>query len=125
MANHPETELGPYVRGELAPSERERVARHLEACPDCRQDAERVRALLTELGHSVPVAPAVNWGRYRAELRLKLDARRARRRAWWSRPLPLALRGAAWLAALAGSKSGPFGSVAGVVKCDVLAKGQP
>ena len=91
MANHPETELGPYVRGELAPSERERVARHLEACPDCRQDAERVRALLTELGHSVPVAPAVNWGRYRAELRLKLDARRARRRAWWSRPLPLAL----------------------------------
>lgn len=91
MANHPETELGPYVRGELAPSERERVARHLEACPECRRDAEGVRALLTELGRSVPVVPAVNWGRYRAELRLKLDARRARRRAWWSRPLPLAL----------------------------------
>jgi anti-sigma factor RsiW len=91
MANHPETELGPYVRGELAPSERLRVARHLEACPDCRLDAEALRALMTELAHSVPVPPAVNWGRYRAELRLKLDARRAPGRAWWSRPLPLAL----------------------------------
>ena len=36
MARHPESELVPYVRGELTPPERERVARHLEDCPDCR-----------------------------------------------------------------------------------------
>ncbi len=91
MANHPETELAPYVRGELAPADRERVARHLDGCPDCRQDAEGMRALLHQLAHSVPAAPGINWGSYRAELREKLEARRARRRAWWRRPLPLAL----------------------------------
>ena len=39
----------------------------------------------------MPVPPAVNWGGYRAELREKLTARSARRRVWWSRPLPLVL----------------------------------
>lgn len=91
MANHPDTELVPYVRGELAPAERERVARHLDDCPDCRQDAEALRELLANLSRSVPAAPGVNWRSYRAELRLKLDARRARRHTWWTRPLPLAL----------------------------------
>ncbi len=89
MARHPESELVPYVRGELTPPERERVARHLEDCPDCRQDADGLRELLAKLSRSVPVPPAVNWGGYRAELREKLTARRARRRAWWGRPLPL------------------------------------
>ena len=32
----------------------------------------------------------MNWARYRAELREKLDARRARRVWWWS-PVPVAL----------------------------------
>src|SRR5258708_18829413 len=91
MARHPESELVPYVRGELTPPERERVTRHLEDCPDCRQDADGLRDLLAKLSRSVPVPPAVNWGGYRAELREKLTARRARRRAWWGRPLPLAL----------------------------------
>jgi len=91
MADHPETELVPYVRGELAPAERERVTRHLDECPDCRQDAEGLRELLMKLSRSVPVEPRVNWGSYRAELRDKLAARRARRRAWWSQPLPVAL----------------------------------
>src|SRR5260370_41688086 len=91
MARHPESEVGPYVRGELRPQERERVARHLEDCPDCRQDADGLRDLLAKLSRSVPVPPAVNWGGYRAELREKLTARSARRRVWWSRPLPLVL----------------------------------
>ena len=46
MARHPDTDLVPYLRGELPPAERERVARHLEECPDCKQDAEVLRDLL-------------------------------------------------------------------------------
>jgi anti-sigma factor RsiW len=91
MATHPDTDLVPYLRGELEPAERERIARHLDDCPECRQDAEGLRELLSRLAASTPVPPAVSWGRYRAELREKLDARRARRPGWWRRPLPLAL----------------------------------
>lgn len=91
MAKHPEIELVPYVRGELAPADRERVARHLDDCPDCRQDAAGLRELLARLSSTAPAAPEVHWGGFRAELREKLDARRARRRAWWGRPLPWAL----------------------------------
>lgn len=91
MANHPETELVEYVRGELAPADRERVALHLEACPDCRQDADGLRELLGQLARALPAAPGVTWGGYRAELKEKLEARRARRRAWWGRPVTLAL----------------------------------
>ncbi|MGH7275956.1 MAG: anti-sigma factor family protein [Candidatus Rokuibacteriota bacterium] len=90
MANHLETDLVPYVRGELDPAERERVARHLDECADCRQDADDLRELLSKLALSAPPAPAIHWGRYRAELGEKLEARRARR-AWWGRPLPLVL----------------------------------
>jgi anti-sigma factor RsiW len=90
MANHPETELVPYVRGELAPADRERVAHHLDDCPDCRQDAEDLRELLSQLTRTAPLPPALHWGRWRAELGEKLEARRARARAWWWRPLPLA-----------------------------------
>jgi anti-sigma factor RsiW len=91
MANHPETELVDYVRGELAPADRERVALHLEGCADCRQDAEGLRELLGRLARAVPAAPGISWGSYRAELREKLEARRARRHAWWGRPVTLAL----------------------------------
>ena len=90
MAEHPDTDLVPYLRGELAPAERERVARHLEECPDCRQDTEQLRDLLDQVARSIGQPPDVNWARYRAELREKLDARRARRAWWWS-PVPVAL----------------------------------
>jgi len=90
MAKHPDTDLVPYLRGELAPAERERVARHLEECPDCRQDTEQLRDLLDQVARSIGQPPDVNWARYRAELREKLDARRARRVWWWS-PVPVAL----------------------------------
>ena len=33
---HPETALVPYVKDELAPAERARVATHLEGCDGCR-----------------------------------------------------------------------------------------
>ena len=90
MAKHPETDLVPYLRGELPPAERERVARHLDECPDCRQDTDQLRELLGELSRSIAEPPAVNWARYRAELRAKLEARRGRR-AWWWQPVPMAM----------------------------------
>jgi anti-sigma factor RsiW len=90
MARHPENDLVPYLRGELPPAERERVARHLDECPDCRQDTEVLRDLLGNLARAIGQPPEVNWARYRAELREKLDVRRARI-GWWRRPMPLAL----------------------------------
>lgn len=90
MATHPDTDLVPYLRGELPPADRERVARHLEDCPDCRRDTVELRGLLGDLARSVVQPPALNWTRYRAELGEKLEARRGRR-AWWRRPMPLAL----------------------------------
>lgn len=90
---HPETELIPYLRGELPPPDRERVATHLEGCADCRRALEAFRGLLEELERSVPRPPEVHWGRYRAELRAKVEdrARAQARRWWWLRPVPVAL----------------------------------
>ena len=90
MARHPDDDLVPYLRGELPPAERERVARHLEECSDCKEDIEVLRDLLGNVAHAIGQPPAVNWARYRAELREKLDARRART-VWWRRPMPLTL----------------------------------
>jgi len=52
---------------------------------------EQFRDILDELARTVPTPPDVHWGRYRAELREKLEARLVRRRARWWRPAPLAL----------------------------------
>src|SRR3989475_10640692 len=52
---------------------------------------EQFRDILDELARAAPTPPDVHWGRYRAELREKLEARRVRRRAPWWRPVPLAL----------------------------------
>ena len=90
MAKHPDDDLVPYLRGELPPAERERVARHLAECPDCQQDTEVLRDLLGNLAHAIGQPPAVSWARYRAELREKLEARRGRT-VWWRRPMPMAL----------------------------------
>ena len=53
-------------------------------------DFEKDRDIVDDLARSIPAPPEVHWGRYRAELSEKLEARR-RRRAWWPRPVPLAL----------------------------------
>lgn len=90
---HPERELIAYMRDELAPPDRERVADHLQACADCRRTEEAFREALNDLGRSVPPPPAIHWGRYRAELRAKLEDRvhqgRRDRWGWWLRPVPL------------------------------------
>ena len=52
---------------------------------------------MDDLARSAPPAPAVHWGRYRAEVRERIE-RRTRRPAeawrWWLRPVPTALAAA-------------------------------
>jgi anti-sigma factor RsiW len=89
MDTHPETALVPFAKDELAPDERARVQAHLAACEACRRALADVRAVLVELA-AAPAPPAPHWGRYRVELRARIDARaRAPRR--WQRPMPIAV----------------------------------
>jgi anti-sigma-K factor RskA len=91
---HPETKLTGYVTETLPPAERARVAAHLDACADCRRAVEESRTVLAELAAGVPSPPPIDWGRYRADLRARVQAgpRRAYpRRAWWARPMPAVL----------------------------------
>lgn len=73
---HPETEIVPYLRGELNAADRERLTRHLDTCAECRQTASTYQALLEDLSRAIPAPPEVHWGRYRAELRDRLERRR-------------------------------------------------
>ena|SRR5689334_11041702 len=82
---HPETELIPFLRGELAPADHERVAAHVAACGECRGAIEESRLVLDALAARQPAPPALNWGRYQAELRGRAAAPPRR---WWTRPVP-------------------------------------
>lgn len=95
--DHPRTALIPYLRGELAASERDIVDAHLAACASCRVERDAYADLLLDLHRSAPDVPAVDWARWNAELRARL-VRRARRR--WLAPLPLSAAGLAVAAAL-------------------------
>jgi anti-sigma factor RsiW len=97
---HPTTDLLAHLRGELTPAEHERVTAHLAGCAECRREQAAFRTILTGLAVAPAPVEEPHWGRYRAELHEKLDARRARSRGLWWRPLPWALSGAA-VAALA------------------------
>jgi len=81
---HPEGELTAYLTNALAPAERAHVEAHLQTCAECRRALEESRAVLA--GLAAPAVPEPEWGRYRAELRSRLDA--PTRRAWWARPMP-------------------------------------
>ena len=83
---HPETELIPYLHGELSAADHDRVAAHVAGCAECRQATEESRAVLDGLAARQPAAPAVDWGRYQADLRARAGARPSRR--WWARPVP-------------------------------------
>jgi anti-sigma factor RsiW len=76
--------LVPFIRGELAALERERVAGHLEGCAQCRLEAESLRSLLSELSARIDELPTPNWTVYGAQLRRKLAARTQPRARWWS-----------------------------------------
>jgi len=95
MNEHVQSDLIPYLRGELAPPERRRVEAHLAACAPCVEAKSAFARLMTELEGVAPVPPPVHWGAYRAELREKMERRTARpgQRGWWflgPAPVPLA-----------------------------------
>jgi anti-sigma factor RsiW len=85
---HPESELIAFVRGGLPPADRARVAAHLDGCAACRRAADESRVVLEALTAGVPAPPAVDWGRYQAELRARMAVPP---RAWWRRPVPTVL----------------------------------
>ena len=87
---HPETELIAYLKDELPRPSRATVERHLEGCAECRAALADFRTLLA--GVAATPAPQPAWQRYRAELRLRLEAQREQRRwAWLRRPFPMAV----------------------------------
>ena len=97
---HPETELIPYLRGELSADERARVGAHLEGCAQCRASAEASSAILTSLARVVDEVRDPDWTAYRAELTRKLRARQAGsatlRGRWRSRRADLRLPVFGW-----------------------------
>ncbi len=87
---HPTTDLIAYLQGELGAAKRERLEAHLASCADCRRERDAFAAILTALRASAPSPSEIQWGRWRAEVRGRLAARRGRQR-WWRRPVPVAL----------------------------------
>ena len=85
-SNHPETELIPYLRGELSAAERARVAAHLDGCAQCRESAQASSTILSRLARAVDDVREPEWADYRAELKRKLRAAQAGRSRgrWWA-----------------------------------------
>ena len=75
--NHPETELIPYLRGELSADESARVGTHLEGCAQCRATADASTAILSNLARVVDDVREPDWATYRGELKRKLRASQA------------------------------------------------
>lgn len=90
---HPKSELIAHLRGELTTADRERVDAHLAACDECRRARDAFGEILDALRASAPAPPEIHWGRWRAELQAKVEAR-GRRRRWWLSPVPIALSAA-------------------------------
>jgi anti-sigma factor RsiW len=105
---HVDTELIGYLKGELSPAEHEQVARHLDACGECRSAHDDFREILGQLQASVPEPPPIHWGRWRAELRARVEAARGRQRArWWGTWVGVPLAAAVAVAALVVSLDRP------------------
>ena len=87
-AIHPETELVPYLRGELNADERARVSAHLAQCAQCREAAESSAAILKNLASAVDGIREPDWVAYRSQLMHKLRASEASsgrvRGRWWA-----------------------------------------
>ena len=74
--------LGPYLLGELSVEEERELERHLEGCPRCRGELERIRQthnLLRQLAANEP--PAELEDRVLAQARGEIPARSGGR--WW------------------------------------------
>lgn len=107
---HPDVALVSYLRGELDAAGRRRVEAHLADCRECQEAASDFEAILERLAATTPPVPEPHWGRYRAEVRARLDARRRRR---WLQPMPVAMAAAATAAVVLtltlGGRIGPNG----------------
>ena len=73
--------LMAYLDGETAPAERERIDRHIESCPDCREEltllthmAAGLRSTLAQCT-TAPARPAETWLRIRERIRTTEPAR--------------------------------------------------
>jgi anti-sigma factor RsiW len=86
---HLESEIAPYLRGELSAAKRARVAAHLAGCARCRAEADAFAGALKSLASEVARLREPDWSAYRAELHRKIAARRDRpqsSRARWRQP---------------------------------------
>ncbi|MFZ2063020.1 MAG: zf-HC2 domain-containing protein [Candidatus Binatus sp.] len=75
--DHPDTEIVPYLRGELSADERARVGAHLEGCAQCRESADASAAMLENLARVVDDVREPDWAEYRGQLKRKLHASQA------------------------------------------------
>jgi len=87
LRRHPEADLIPWLRGELAGRERARLEAHLEDCEECHTQAQALTRTLGLIAREVAQLPTPEWGTFRAELRRKLAAREAPSRHWWHPPI--------------------------------------
>jgi anti-sigma factor RsiW len=74
-----------YLDGEVSESERSQIEAHLEACPDCARELERLQALQSGLWDAVPVGLEQLRLSRTAEQRIRARLRRGRERRG---PLP-------------------------------------
>lgn len=49
--------LWSYVAGELSDSESEKIEKHLQGCPSCRQEAEELSLIVASLNEEIPLPP--------------------------------------------------------------------
>src|SRR4029079_6308280 len=97
--------LGPYIDGELLPSEAAVVAAHLDTCPDCAAAHARLVATSSQLkaGLTRYPAPDVLKARIRAALvqpNTEVSAPPRRARLYWGLRWPSAVAAAALVAVL-------------------------
>ncbi len=82
-AIHPETELVPFVRGELNAEERDRVQHHLDGCEQCRDSMDALATTMQRVSARLEELPTPEWSAYRRELRIKIAQRTEGRTRWW------------------------------------------
>jgi anti-sigma factor RsiW len=82
-ATHPETDLVPFLRGELNAEERDLVQHHLDGCEQCRESMGALATTLQRVSARLEELPTPEWSAYRRELRLKLAHRTEARPRWW------------------------------------------
>lgn len=104
MSCRPAPEIVAFVRDDLPAADAARIAAHVEACERCRIAVAESRQVLAALAGE---PPPVDWTRYQAEVRARVNARAGRgavSRGW--RPLAVAA-GLAAVALVAGLQLAP------------------